>query len=86
MYFDKEGYYWDEVMGKQLDAEGVKKAREEEMGHVRNLEVYTKVPIQQCWDRTGKGPVRVRWLDINKGDEVNREYRSRLVGQEFASA
>ena len=27
--------------------------------------------------------MKVRWLDINKGDEVNKEYRSRLVGQEF---
>ena len=28
--------YWDEASGKQLDVEGVKKARAEEMGHVRD--------------------------------------------------
>ena len=45
--------------------------------------VCTKVPIQQCWDETGKNPISVRWLDINKGDEDNHEYRSRLVAQEI---
>lgn len=80
---DNESKYWDEVTGKPLDAGGVKKARSEEMGHVHNVKEYTKVRIKMCWDRTGKGPIKVRWLDINKGDEVSREYRSRLVGQEF---
>ena len=28
-------------------------------------------------------PITVRWLDINKGDEENKEYRSRLVAQEI---
>ena len=45
--------------------------------------VYEKVPIQQCWDETGKNPITVRWLDINKGDEDSPEYRSRLVAQEI---
>ena len=38
-YVDKEGNYWDEVTGKQLDAEGVRKARAEEMGHVNSFKV-----------------------------------------------
>ena len=33
--------------------------------------------------RTGKPQVKTRWLDINKGDEANRDYRSRLVAQEI---
>ena len=37
----------------------------------------------ECWQKTGKAPIRVRWLDINKGDETNKEYRSRLVAQEI---
>ena len=38
---------------------------------------------QQCWDNTGKAPIGVRWVDINKGDDINPEYRSRLVAKEF---
>ena len=45
--------------------------------------VYRKVPIQECWDVTGKNPITVRWLDINKCDKENRDYRSRLVAQEI---
>ena len=45
--------------------------------------VYRKVPMEECWSETGKAPIKVRWLDINKGDEVNAEYRSRLVAKEI---
>ena len=41
--------------------------------------MYIKVPIKECWDKTGKGPIKTRWLDINKGDNIHPEYRSRLV-------
>ena len=27
--------------------------------------------------------IRTRWIDINKGDDENPNYRSRLVGKEF---
>ena len=32
---------------------------------------------------TGKRPIGVRWVDVNKGDAVNPEYRSRLVAKEI---
>ena len=51
--------------------------------HIRNHAVYEKVPIEQCIQATCKRPVRVRWLDINKWDDITREYRSRLVAQEI---
>ena len=47
------------------------------------MKLYTKVPIDQCWRITGKAPIGTRWIDINKQDEANPLYRSRLVGQEF---
>ena len=31
----------------------------------------------------GKMPVGTRWVDINKGDDQNPNYRSRFVGREF---
>ena len=32
---------------------------------------------------TGKKPIGTRWVDVNKGDEDNPEYRSRLVAKEI---
>ena len=78
-----EEQYSDDASGKLLDPEGVRQARAVEMGHVKELGVYRKVPIQQCWDKTRRGPIAVRWVDINKGDGINPDYRSRLVAKEL---
>ena len=58
-------------------------ARIEEMEEFRKHGVYIKVPIKECMERTGKKPIGVRWVDINKGDHVSPEYRSRLVAKEI---
>ena len=58
-------------------------ARAEEMEEVRKHQVWMKVPVKECWDMSRKKPVATRWLDINKGDSVNPEYRSRLVAKDF---
>ena len=78
-----EWIFWDDVTGEQLEGWRVREARNEEMKEVWKHGIYEKVPIQQCWDRTGKGPIGTRWVDINKGDRWNPEYRSRLVAMEF---
>ena len=44
--------------------------------------MYTKVDIEESYNETGCGPIGVRWVDINKGDDTQPEYRSRLVAQE----
>ena len=66
-----------------MKEEEVKLARAEEMEEVRKHNVYVKVPIEHCLRETGKMPIGTRWVDINKGDDVNLEYRSRLVAQEL---
>ena len=85
--FSSEGseakQYWDDLSGKSLNPSLVRKAREEEMAEFRKHGVYVKVPLRKCWDETGKEPIGVRWVDINKGDRDNPEYRSRLVAQEI---
>lgn len=75
--------YYDDVTGKPLDKNLVELARAEEMQVFREHEVYTEVPIQEAHDETGKQPIGVRWLDINKGDEVNTKKRNRLVAKEI---
>ena len=42
-----------------------------------------KVPISECWNRTGKNPTPVKWIDVNKGDEAAPNCRSRLGTKEI---
>ncbi len=53
-----------------------------EMETLKTDGVYEKVPIEECWKNTGRAPVGVKWVDTNKGDEENPEYRRRLAAKE----
>ena len=72
---------FDDQTGEQLDAGLVRKARMEEMAYFRSMKVYDKVPVKKCMEITGRKPVAVRWVDINKGDATHPNYRSRLVAK-----
>ena len=61
----------------------MRKARSEEIEEVYRTNLYTKVPVQECYDVTGKAPISTRWVDINKGDDKDPECRSRIVAQEI---
>ena len=74
--------YYDDKAGTELDPKLVIEARNKELEHVHKQTVYVKVPIQECYDKTRKKPIGTRWVDINKGDANNLEYRSRIVGGE----
>ena len=71
---------WDDVTGLPLDPGGVAKARQEEMQCYRQMNVYDNVPLKQCWDRTGRAPIKVRWVDVDKHKgQGPATFRSRLV-------
>ena len=53
------------------------------MTEVKKHNVYKKVPTERCYGATGKALIGTRWVDVNKGDSVHLEYRSRLVAQEI---
>ena len=74
---------WGDVSGAELDPGKVKTARAEEVEYVRKMRLYDKVLISQCYQKTGKAPISVRWIDINKGDAQSFKYRSRLVAREI---
>ena len=74
---------WDDVTGAELDAGMVKSARQDEISYIRKMGLYKNVPASNCWKDTGKGPIKVRWIDINKGDVKQPNYRSRLVAKEI---
>ena len=80
-YHDIE--FYDDVSGKPLPKDLTVKARSKEMTEVYAHKVYDKVPIKECYDKTGQEPVGTKWLEINKGDEDNYNIRARLVAQEF---
>ena len=61
---------WDDVSGVKLDAKKVLEARREEMGWFKKKGVYRKIPRQEALKRGWK-IVKVRWIDINKGDDHN---------------
>ena len=80
---EEECRAFDDITGEELDHREVRKARELEVSEVHKHEVYVKTPIKTCWDKTGKAPIKTRWIDINKGDEVHPDYRSRFVAKDF---
>ena len=68
--------YWDDANGGWLDPKLVRAARAEELAAIKSYEVYEKRPIKECLEVTGKKPMPIRWVDTNKGDNENPEYRS----------
>ena len=75
--------FWDDVKGGYLDAKLVDEARRKEMEYVRRMGLYTKVPRRMAWERTGKGPVKTRWVDTDKAHGGEANIRSRIVGMEY---
>ena len=74
-----EEVYMDDVNGGILPAEKVKEARRLEMDYLKEKHgVYVPRPRAECFEETGKPPIPVRWLDTNKGDPTNPNYRSRM--------
>ena len=80
--------YWteiamDDVHGKELDLGEVRKARKEELDYMRSRGIWREVSVQEAWDKTGRAPVSVKWVDTNKGTEEEPNIRSRLVARDF---
>ena len=74
---------WHDVSGAALSPRAVRRARVEEITYVRDIDIYEKVPKNECYTKTGRAPTSVRRIDINKEDEANPNYRSRLVAREI---
>lgn len=59
------------------------KVRKEEIGFMKKRGISHELSVQECWDRTGKAPVTVRWVDTNRGGLLEMLIRSRLVARDF---
>ena len=75
--------YWDDISGKELKPELVRAAREEELKVVDEMGVWELRPVAECIEVTGKKPVKVRWADVNKGDDDTPNVRCRIVATDF---
>ena len=73
-------FYYDDISGKVLDAKGVEKARKDEIEIIESFPVWEKIPRHKM--PKGVRTIGTRWVDVNKQDEENPLYRSRLVAQE----
>ena len=79
---DREDYAqaWDDITGVELNAKEVRKARMQELEYVREKKVWMKITRKEAL-RRGIKIVGTRWIDVNKGDIHNEQYRSRLVAK-----
>ncbi len=77
------GRYRDDITGQVLKDELVHEARQKELEYFHSKGVWTKRPKGEAKARTGKAAISVRWVDVNKGDDMNPRYRSRLVARQL---
>ena len=65
------GKYRDDLGGQVLTFSLVEEARAAELLYFHSKGVWLKVPKSSARAQTGRPPVTVRWVDVNKGDGQN---------------
>ena len=73
---------WDDLTGASLDPIEVRRARMVEIEYARRKKVWTKIRRAEA-RRRGLKIIKVRWIDVNKGDALDPNIRCRLVAKEF---
>ena len=73
------GAYKDDLTGQVLEDSLVREAWVKELTFFRSKGVWLKRPRGEARRKTGRPPISARWVDVNKGDDLNPNYRSRLV-------
>ena len=81
---DLEGIWdvHDSITGDALPTPLVRAAHAEEIKFMQDWEVGELQPISLARQRSGKGPLRGKWVNVNKGDSSNPNIRSRYVACE----
>ena len=77
------GMHKDDLTGQVLHDGMVKSARATELAYFNSKKVWNKVPKARAKASTGRAPISVRWVDVNKGDDLHPNYRSRLVARQL---
>ena len=74
--------YYDQYTGLEVDPVGAAAARQSEIDFAWRLKAFEPRPRTEAYQRMGRKPFGMRWIDCNKGDEQRPELRSRLVVQD----
>ena len=72
--------FYDDISGKWLDKDRAIEARRLELEFFRKMGVYTKIPRSAAGDAK---VITTKWIDTDKGDAENPNYRARPVGREL---
>ena len=73
----------DALTGQVLDPDLVKEARRAELEYFESKNVWFKTLRAESHQKIVKAPITVKWVDVNKGDSENPNYRSRFVAREI---
>ena len=73
----------DDVKGGTLDAKLVHDARQRELQYLRERQVYVYASTKEAIQRCGRRPLRLKWIDTDKGGAGQPNVRSRLVCTEI---
>ena len=76
---DSEWNAVDDVKGGPLPAHLVRDARERELRYLWDRGVYCYASTADAVRATGRRPLRLKWIDTDKGGVGRRNIRSRLV-------
>ena len=77
------GKYRGDLTGQPLQDILVEEARAKELLYFHSNGVWLKVPKPTARAQTGRQPISVRWVDVNQGDDLHPNYRSRLVARQL---
>ncbi len=77
------GKFRDDISGQVLRDDLVMEARRRELDYFTTKGVWIKKPRQEAYALTGRPPISTRWVDVNKGDDEDPKYRSRLVARQL---
>ena len=70
-------------LAEDINPELLGAAREEELDFMKTIDMWEKSSYEECYLRTGRGPVSTRWVDVDKGRKGDSDVRSRLVARDF---
>ena len=74
---------WDSANEGYIPMAKVREAKGEEIGFMEDRKIWSIKSIKECWGKTGKAPVSVRWAIVNKGTPDEMVIRCRLVARDF---
>ena len=80
---EKCSRYYDDLTKQPLREDLVRAAIGKELDYFEQKGVWRLVPAEEAKKVTGRPAITVRWVHVNKGDDLNPNMRSRLVARQI---